>query len=69
MSKVYDDIRNQKKLEAEPDCLLDYWTLEILKEIEEAKKENKPVPPHSGDWNMVYIIFYKRNFNFIKNNY
>merc|ERR1711862_644620 len=33
----------------EPSCLLDFWMVNTIKEIEEAKENNLPEPPHSLD--------------------
>lgn len=30
----------------EPSCLLDFWMVNTIKEIEEAKENNLPEPPH-----------------------
>jgi sterol 22-desaturase len=36
----------------EPECLLDFWTQEILQEMNEASKNNLPPPKHSSDFEM-----------------
>jgi sterol 22-desaturase len=33
----------------EPSCLLDFWMVNTVAEIEEAQRNNLPPPPHSTD--------------------
>ena len=40
----------------QPVCLLDFWALETIKEIDECKKNGQPNPPHSSDEDVCSTI-------------
>jgi len=40
----------------EPSCLLDFWMSNTIKEIETAKNNNEPPPPHSTDREVAHIV-------------
>lgn len=39
-----------------PNCLLDFWTLNILDEIKEAEENSRPPPEYSSDFKMAITI-------------
>lgn len=39
--------------DVEPECLLDFWMQNTVKEIEEAKNAGLPPPPHSSDYDVA----------------
>ncbi|KAH7352174.1 hypothetical protein KP509_19G033500 [Ceratopteris richardii] len=41
----------------EPECLLDFWTKEILREIEEAEDAGLPAPPHTSEKEVGHHVF------------
>lgn len=51
--------KSKKRIDegGEPECLLDFWTTEILKEIKEAEDAGLPPPPHSSDAEVGHHVF------------
>jgi hypothetical protein len=51
-------IRSKKAIRAgkEPSCLLDFWTLQILTECDEAEAAGLPSPKYSHDMEVAYIV-------------
>jgi len=45
--------RFRKDAEAEPQCLLDFWTVSVLEEVAAAKRENRAPPKYSADHEMA----------------
>uniref|UniRef100_A0A383WDD1 sterol 22-desaturase n=1 Tax=Tetradesmus obliquus TaxID=3088 RepID=A0A383WDD1_TETOB len=51
-------LRSKERIRAgaEPSCLLDFWTQQILKECEEAEAANVPPPKYSSTGEMAYTV-------------
>lgn len=41
---------------AEPACLLDFWMVNLTKEIKEAQESGAPAPPHSSDLEVAKVL-------------
>eukprot|EP00877_Chromochloris_zofingiensis_P010637 jgi/Chrzof1/5827/Cz16g17100.t1 len=48
--------KDRMKTGAEPDCLLDFWTQQILRECKEAEVHNVPPPKYSRNNEIAYTI-------------
>jgi cytochrome P450 family 710 subfamily A protein len=48
--------RLRKDPDAEPRCLLDFWTLSVLEEVAEARREHRAAPKYSADHEMADSI-------------
>ena len=42
---------------AEPSCLLDFWMVEVLRELAQAEKEGRPPPPHTSNAEVGHHVF------------
>jgi cytochrome P450 family 710 subfamily A protein len=51
-------IRSKERMRggAEPSCLLDFWTQQILRDCEEAEAANVPPPKYSSNHEMAYTV-------------
>jgi cytochrome P450 family 710 subfamily A protein len=48
--------KERMRSQTQPECLLDYWMKNLVKEIDEAVANNEPAPAHSSDLDVAKVV-------------